>query len=432
MYYDSATFPRGMRTTFHISPSVLASARLDIGSAAVIISRDQDRRWIAGGRGLRRRIALLTTVSVAVALLAVAVSRVSGPEPDPRPRLGLAGPFTASTLQAARRAGVTDVLIEVSWRSAEPAPGEFDDAFLGSIARRAHALREQGFRIALNTGVHDAPDWLLEMPGARFVDQFGNVYTEHPVPNLIFGTKYRLFAEAYLTHLLERLGTDFSVIRVGGGPLGELSYPYVADPQGHVQYRYWAFDPAALRESPVPGWRPGSPSPGGEAAAFLDWYLDSLVDYQNWQITAVRQAGYAGQVAVLYPSYGMRSGDAGRAVADDLAGTSPAELNGEVQRGYDFARQIRGLTDGNAVVYSTWGEQTPVVDYLAGLAREKGLAVMAENSGRNSQAAVDEALRTAARLHLAAFFLIRASDLGRAGNGSATFAGVATTYSSLG
>ncbi len=194
---------------------------------------------------------------------------------------------------------------------------------------------------------------------------------------------------------------------------------------------YWAFDDNAAAHNPVPGWLPGMPSHSDEAKSFLTWYLDALVEFQDWQIRAVRAAGHEGEIAVLYPSFGMRPGDAAAAAAHDLDGTSPAERNGEVQRGYDFARQISGLSDENVAVYGTWGEHTEVIDYLAGLAAAAGLPVMAENSGGNTQAELDTALRHAARRNLTAFFLIRASELACDCNGQATFPGVARTYASL-
>ena len=58
----------------------------------------------------------------------------------------------------------------------------------------------------------------------------------------------------------------------------------------------------------MPGWRPGDPSPRGEARKFLGWYLDMLTRYQNWQVRALRRS-YDGPVAMLYASWGMRPGD---------------------------------------------------------------------------------------------------------------------------
>ena len=57
---------------------------------------------------------------------------------------------------------------------------------------------------------------------------------------------------------------------------------------------------------------------------------------------------------ILYPSWGLRPGDIELALATGLDGTSPPELNGEVQRGYDFARQVAALSDPNLILTTTW------------------------------------------------------------------------------
>ncbi|WP_222267528.1 hypothetical protein [Modestobacter marinus] len=368
---------------------------------------------------------------VAAVLLAGLGWGLFHPRDAPGLRLGLAGPFRDSSLTAAREIGVSDVLVEVEWRRAEPRQGQLDEEYLRDKAQQVARLRAQGFRIALNTGIQDAPEWLLERPGARFVNQFGDAYTERPVPNLLFGTELRPLAASYLTRLLDRLGTEFSLVRVGGGPLGELSYPWIRNSDGRVENFYWAFDDNAMRANPVPEWRPGMPSDRAEAHRFLTWYLDSLARYQNWQISTLRGAGFGGPVAVLYPSYGMRPGDAEIAIDNNLGGTSAVEESGDVQRGYDFARQVSALTDLNTVIYATWGEQVDVVAYLAFLAHDDGRPAMAENSGANSRDEIDRALRNAADQGLVAFYLVRAEDLTCECNGLATLDDVARTYQSL-
>ncbi|MHA3702944.1 hypothetical protein ACXR2U_12270 [Jatrophihabitans sp. YIM 134969] len=377
----------------------------------------------------------------AAALVAVVVvwTCTSGPVlPDlshrPGLALGLAGPFTEASLYAAHEAGVVDLIVEMTWREAEPEPGRFDDAYLAHVGRQVTELRTAGFRVTLNTGLQDAPTWVLDLPGGRFVDQHGEVYTRTTTPNLVFSPDVRGSAEAYLAHVLGGaggLGRQVDLVRAGGGVLGELSYPYTFGPDGLVQNRYWAYDDHARAADPVGAWRPGDPSPHGEAQRFLSWYLDALVDFQDWQVDALRAAGYRGPVAMLYPSHGMRPGDFDRAVATDLRGTSSAEVNGEVQRGYDFARQVAALRDPGVIVYGTWAENLDTVGYLADLARRSGRQVMAENAGPMSPEELTVALRNAAVHRLSAFFLIRASDLADASHGRADFADVGRAYRSV-
>ena len=334
--------------------------------------------------------------------------------------LGLAGPYPGTTLVQARAAGVTVTLVEMSWAQAEPVAGHFDETYLRGIREQAARFRAAGFGVALNTGLQDAPAWLLRMAGGRFVDQYGTGFTAAPVPNLVFGRSLRPYAQRYLTRVMQVMAPLVTLVRAGGGYWGELTYPYLFDRAGRVRNLYWAFDRQARADDPVPGWRPGDPSPHGEARRFLAWYLGALTAFQNWQVQALRTAGWRGRIAMLYPSHGMRAGDLAAAVATDLSGRSSAEINGEVQRGYAFARQVAALTDPKVVVYGTWGDNIAVMAYLAALARQHHRLVMVENAGGNDETDLDLALGAAARLRVSAFFLIRGTDLTCSCRASAT------------
>ncbi|MFG1993945.1 beta-galactosidase [Actinoplanes sp. NPDC048988] len=329
--------------------------------------------------------------------------------------LGIIGNYSDADMRSMRSAGgAGDALVEMNWSQAEPAPGQFDVRYLDSVAARAATLRAMGYTISLNTGIQSAPAWLLARPGARYVDQNGVTYTGGREPNLVFGTAYRPLAVRYLTRVFQQLGTDFSLVRAGGGHWGELTYPS-SEKQRNL---YFAFDVNAARLNPVPGWKPGQPSRAGQAAKFLNWYLNALAGYQNWQITALRQAGWAGTVAMLYPSYGMRAGDFDKAVATNLSGTSSAEINGEVQRGYDATRQIGALKDKKVAVYGTWAENADTVAYLAGLARGKGLPVMAETTHVCRPSQLPAVMGIARANGLAALYIVRLGAADIVGNAS--------------
>ncbi|WP_432830729.1 beta-galactosidase [Dactylosporangium sp. CA-092794] len=327
----------------------------------------------------------------------------------PPPVLGVIGEYSAADLQRMHvEGGAGLALVELRWSRAEPAPGRFDLSYLDGVRQRIGQLRAAGYAVALNPGVQNAPPWVLDQPGARYVDQFGQPYMDSDEPNLVFGLVLRPLAVRYLRQVFARIGRDFSIVRAGGGHWGELTYPARLDPKtGRPEYRYYAFDVNALRADPVPAWRPGQPSPRGESTKFLTWYLDALAAYQNWQIVALREAGYAGTVAVLYPSFGMRAGDFERAVATNLAGVSNAERNGEVQRGYDAARQIAALTDPNVVVYGTWAENPDTIVYLTSLARARHRRVMAETSHSCLAAQLPAVMRAARANRLAAVYVVR-------------------------
>jgi Beta-galactosidase len=361
------------------------------------------------------KLKFAAAVTAALALVTVptapaAQAAPAGPAaPSATTSIGVIGNYSDDDMRSMRTDGrAADALVELEWAYAEPVRGRFDEAYLARIAERITALRGMGYAIALNTGVQNAPAWLLRLPGARYVDQHGHAYRDSNEPNLIFGTGYRYLATRYLTKVFSQLGGDFSIVRVGGGHWGELTYPFQVDPAtGRLRNLYYAFDVNATAKNPVPAWRPGRPSPAGQAGKFLGWYLNSLSAYQNWQIAALRQAGFPGRVAVLYPSYGMRIGDFERAVATNLAGTSSPEINGEVQRGYDAKRQIAALRDPNVVVYGTWAENADVVGYLTGLARSKGLATMAETSHVCTPAQLPEVLRQSRATGVEAVYVVR-------------------------
>ncbi|MFI5931753.1 beta-galactosidase [Actinoplanes sp. NPDC051494] len=325
------------------------------------------------------------------------------------PALGIIGNYSDADMTSLHNTGgAADVLVEMNWFQAEPVRGRFDENYLTSVASRITRLQALGYTVSFNAGVHEAPDWLLAMPGARYVDQNGETYTDSKEPNLVFGTQYRTLAIRYLKKVFARVGTDFSIVRTGGGHWGELTYPFKLDPStGRLRNLYYAYDVNARTRNPVPNWKPGMPSTAGQASKFLRFYLNSLASYQNWQIAALRSAGYRGTAAVLYPSYGMRTGDFDKAVTTNLAGTSSPEINGEVQRGYDATRQVNALKDPNVVVYGTWAENENTVAYLSGLARAKGLRAMAETSHVCTPAQLPGVMELAQRNDLAALYIVR-------------------------
>jgi hypothetical protein len=335
------------------------------------------------------------------------------------PAWGMAGAYTGVDMDDLRRRGVQVVLLELSWAEAEPAKGRFDEAYLRAARRQHEAWRAKRFEVVLNYGLHHAPGWLLRKPNARFMDQNGDVYTAGDQANLVWATEYRRDAERYVAKVFAELGTRFYAVRIGGGPLGELGYPGLRRVDGDVANRYWAFDGAAARSNPVLGWKPCDPSSGGQPRRFLDWYLGALSNFQNWQI-AMTRAHYPGVIAVLYPSWGIRRGDVEAAVAGNLCGRSRMERAGEIQRGYDHARQIAALRDPDVAVWGTWAENTATIGRLAALADAHGRRKMGENSGRDTPAELAAAVHAARVYRLSAFLWVRAEEAYCRCNGWAT------------
>jgi hypothetical protein len=313
-------------------------------------------------------------------------------------------------------AGVRLAVLSLAWDRYEPRDGNFDPAYAEAMKQRLAAFRAAGQAVMLDLGMQYPPAWVLELPNARVVDQFGQPYIgDRPGAggaNGVFNQNVRDRQAAYVARALADLGTDFHSIRIGWGYYGELQFPpHVFNDKKNC---YWAFDdiaqgraqghPPTLAACPVPAWKPGDASPDhAKARQFIDWYLDAMRDYQQWQIATVRKH-FRGTLCVLYPSWGIRPGQIDAAVADDLSGRTSPEINGELPRGVDFVRQVGAIDDDKVVVYTTWLDSDPKfgdddsknpeawspAHYLSHLAAShpRKLATMAENTGPGTKAAL--------------------------------------------
>jgi hypothetical protein len=350
------------------------------------------------------------------------------PSPAPLPaasgRLwGLIG-NDGSHQAAERGAGVNTKVFELAWNGYEPGGGAFSASYIALKQAELAGLRAAGFAVILSLGIHHPPGWLHDYPASWSVDQYGDPYNDTREgsgnADLIWNTTLRGLAAGYVARVFADFGTDFAAVRAGGGRFGELGYP-VATWNGHAN-TYWAFGPAAAASDPVPGWKPGDPSPNGEAGRFATWYMDQLVDFENWQVAIIRRS-FAGRIMMLYPGWGIRPTQLATAVGLNLNGTSSAELNGEVPRGYDYARQVGALTDPRVVVTSTWLDAPTTNDggtdqrywspihYLASLADRAGREKFGENTGTGSAAQMTLSAQQASRYGLLGLVWYREDQL---------------------
>jgi len=319
-----------------------------------------------------RRLFLLLT-----ALLAAEMAAPGQTVPALDPAHPIFGTLQSSTdrIAATNAAGARAVVLEISWDRFEPRDSVFDAAYAGQIRREADAFRAGGKQVVLELGIQYAPSWIFALPHSHFVDQYGRPF-EPGEPgdcgvNFVFSEEMRSKLDAYEREVFKELGNDFLAVRLGGGRYGELGYPG-ADRTGGTNC-YWAFDALAqhggeglakgIAACPVAGWKPGEASPGhASARAFLNWYVECLRNFHDWQIAEVRRH-FAGPLLMLYPSTGgLRPGQLEAAIQDDASGGTPAEKTGEVSRGFDMARYIAGISDPNVVVYSTWVDGFPFCD----------------------------------------------------------------------
>ncbi len=267
--------------------------------------------------------------------------------------------------------GITLAHIDLNWAQYEPQQNVYSTSYISSIQAQINQLRSSGMQIVLGFGTQYTPNWIFNIPNSRYVDQYGDQYIStspgKDVPNFVFNQAVRDQVNLYLSHVFFDLGTNFFAVRVGGGWYGELNYGE-ANYNGHTNC-YWGFGNLAqgiasglatgVNVNPVPNWTPGTPSSNhSSAVAFLNWYVNSLQEYQNWQIITVRKY-YKGNIAVLYPSWGIRPSGYTAAINDDLNGSSGEEQTGEVQNGWDFAQMISSITDPNVIPYTTWIDSNP-------------------------------------------------------------------------
>ena len=301
--------------------------------------------------------------------------------------------------------GVRYKLFSLHWREFAPSEGNIDASYVSRKQTELAQLRQAGLRPILSLGVHDAPGWIhTNYANSYYVDQYGDVYTDGldcGDANLLFNPTLRARAATYIQNVFATFGTDFAAVRLGAGRYGELTYPPASF--GGKSNLYWNYDANALARSPTGAWHPGDASPSGQAKTFLRWHLDALTEFQNWQITLLRQKNYQGPLMILYPSWGIRPGDFDKAVATNLNGSSSAESNGEIQRGFDYQSQIAAITDPKVIVTGTWMDASASNDagtdqrywspihYLAYLAHSHplNLSVFGENTGQGKRSAMD-------------------------------------------
>lgn len=344
-----------------------------------------------------------------------------------------ADPLQVGTLQSdpkrapqLREAGFSLATVGLAWTRFEPHPSEVDENYVQEIRARLGLFKAAKQEVVLDFGFQYPPTWVLEMPNSRYVNQYGTPYVETAsgknVANAVFNGEVRRQQDEYVALVFQKLGTDFKAVRLGWGWYGELHYP--KNTFGADKNCYWGYDdlaqgkttglPAGIAPCPVASWKPGDPDPDKTAARqFINWYFDALQNYQNWQIQTVRRH-YKGWLTVLYPSWGLRPGQADAAMAAGLSGETPAERGGDMAEAVDYARLVGSICDKDTVLHTTWidpkwgkdglenpNDWTPV-HYLRVLADTNPLhlKVSGENTGAADQAALERTFDRARREHL--------------------------------
>src|SRR5437868_6915412 len=143
-------------------------------------------------RGASRHAIWFSVVAAGVVILAIFLALVLT-RGGGGPRWGIVGDVGLDD-HAVRASGIRLRLLQISWEHAEPRPNEFDKRYFARARERLDRWRSDGFGVVLNYGMQSAPSWFLHIPNARFVNQFGALYTQGTAPNLVFDRTLRSYA----------------------------------------------------------------------------------------------------------------------------------------------------------------------------------------------------------------------------------------------
>ncbi len=299
-----------------------------------------------------------TAVGAAVLVASLTACRMSAAEPAgalSELTVGvLGGSCDADRVTALRQAGVRLVEVGVEWSRFEPAPQQFDQAYIDDLRARFARCAAAGLGVVLTPGFQYAPDWVVELPDGTYLDQYGNSNPAR-APNYVFSATVRDAVERYLDRFSAEFPLDgFAAIRVGTSEAGELGFP--GGELGTEGNGFWAFDDAALsgdglaagmQPNPMPGWKPGDRTWHGrplDAAAirsWFDWYADAAARTTIWQIGLLRERHYRGPIHLPLAGRGVLPADLAAATAAALDGT--ADRDGSLERGLFYPDQLRTI-----------------------------------------------------------------------------------------
>lgn len=153
---------------------------------------------------------LLPWIALGAPAAAIPLPRTPGAAVD-GPIWGMMGGWSGVSLSDLRDRGVRVVNISLDWRTAEPQEDRWNEDYFRAKRAEIRGLRRHGFRLVLDYGLYQVPEWLLNRSGGRFVNQAGQVYLGSEEPNLVWGDRKALDeARRYTAKVVRELGTGSS------------------------------------------------------------------------------------------------------------------------------------------------------------------------------------------------------------------------------
>ncbi len=306
---------------------------------------------------------------------------------------GLGQPIDTARLSAQYQSGVRLRMLELGWDVLQPnGPSDWNTNAAAQFQARIDAFVSQGpdVQIVLDLGLQYQNNWIKSV--SPLVDQHGAVWQGgfgQGGANVYWSPTVRQYVASYIQKIFQNLNFRGRLWAVRVGPSGgELLYPEKTNPD--FSQSFWAYDPNAQSLSPVPGWRPGDPSPNGEAGTFYYWYVDNLALTFNWFEGEIHRY-FAGYVAPVTPGSGVWDGTADTLISQNLviSGWGYYGTGNYWQRLYSRLSTDRVLNWCSSLGDGTGSDQSPnwwewsSGKQMAYLARLSGRPIYGENPGAN-------------------------------------------------
>ncbi len=225
--------------------------------------------------------------------------------------------------------GVDISNITISWQDYEIADGVYNENVLNIATNNIKIFLQAGQKVDVQLAIHYAPSWVMQLPDAYYVNQYGVTTPNidgYNDPNYTFNEKIREKVKDFELHTLREIQVKIGLqniwdFRIDAGYGGEANYNFSNDGQGHTN-SYWAYDvnaqgigdnlPAGVSPTPFPWWKPGQRTYNGQpftvsqVQEWYNWYFNSRMNFYNWQVLLYRNTGYTHYLTFQTPGFGTR------------------------------------------------------------------------------------------------------------------------------